>query len=211
MWSLTICALHTQLTANPHLEGPDTSAASSYLPGSPGPTAWEQFLYKATLTSLRIWEWKLMTTVIVDYRSRWIIFTDEYLMTTWRCSLELPKDQPISSFPSQHEHLPDPYISGQQPKVLSKACSLYCCDIKVRMKASYSLGRTYSTMIETPLSWQLARFQEAAVAQHQQENTPLKRTNTSGRCTPSRYSLYVYSWQFIEVFQDVSSPNQALS
>ena len=129
-------------------------------------------------------------------------------MTTWRCSLELPKDQPISSFPSQHEHLPDPYISGQQPKVLSKACSLYCCDIKVRMKASYSLGRTYSTMIETPLSWQLARFQEAAVAQHQQENTPLKRTNTSGLCTPSRYSLSVYRWQFIEVFQDVSSPTR---
>ena len=36
-------------------------------------------------------------------------------------------DQPISSFPSQHEHLPHPYISGQQPNVLSKACSLYCC------------------------------------------------------------------------------------
>ena len=104
-------------------------------------------------------------SVIVDYRSRWII-------------LKLPKDQHISSFPSQHEHLPDPYISGQQPKVLSKACSLYCCHVKVRMKASYSLGRTYSTMIETPLSWQLAHLQEAAMAQHQQESTPLKRTDT---------------------------------
>lgn len=86
MWSLTICALHTQLTTDPHLEGPDTSAASSYLPGTIGtsPTTWEHFLYKATLITENLGMavgngWRLMTTVIVDYRSRWIIFTDEHV------------------------------------------------------------------------------------------------------------------------------------